>query len=643
MRKTRFFCILTLILIMTSQLSITYSRPPEVLFSDAWFGDENTRIEVEPGSSGVQLIVRLVNSWNISFRYVEGYLILPEGFRDSLTGSRKTQIYSVKSVEGGQYFFMKFLIDIDEDVSIGEYQAKLFLRYVFWDEENIRQTTLYIRFRVTGRITIAASLESEEIKPAETLKTLIKLGNIGTAPASSVKVSVEEMTEGLAIIAGKEQHYIGDLKPGEFAEIPITLLADRSLADRLAKIRVSVDYIGVYGMLSRWETLLTIKVSPLPGEKVLIDAFLEEPILKPSTINHLKLHVINRGSIKADSVQAIISMPTGIQPPITLVRGPTAVSLGSLNPGEEKVIEILVFANSFAAGGAYVIPLRITYVDDEGRHEVERSITVTVSEESRANKLSIYTVEYVRGGVVEDVEIRVRNLAGEPLRDITLTISPGVEWVTLLGPTTWHISSINSEGEVGLKVKIYVPSETSRGSTIGEPFTLIVEASFEDLSGFVREEAHTLGMYVRGIISLTLQELSVEMLGGDYFLVGRILNEGTETALFTRIMLKDTGAQTYLGDLDPNAPVLFSLPLPNTVMPGSTITPELIVTYMNSLREPGETTLEARVMVPKPVEESSESPQILPLSQPITLIIALIVAVIIALLAVRRLRKGESS
>jgi len=381
----------------------------------------------------------------------------------------------------------------------------------------------------------------------------------------------------------------------------------------------------------------------LPGEKVLIDAFLEEPILKPSTINHLKLHVINRGSIKADSVQAIISMPTGIQPPITLVRGPTAVSLGSLNPGEEKVIEILVFANSFAAGGAYVIPLRITYVDDEGRHEVERSITVTVSEESRANKLSIYTVEYVRGGVVEDVEIRVRNLAGEPLRDITLTISPGVEWVTLLGPTTWHISSINSEGEVGLKVKIYVPSETSRGSTIGEPFTLIVEASFEDLSGFVREEAHTLGMYVRGIISLTLQELSVEMLGGDYFLVGRILNEGTETALFTRIMLKDTGAQTYLGDLDPNAPVLFSLPLPNTVMPGSTITPELIVTYMNSLREPGETTLEARVMVPKPVEESSESPQILPLSQPITLIIALIVAVIIALLAVRRLRKGESS
>ncbi len=642
MKRTKTLVTLIIVLLILPQIGIMHSKPPEVLFSDAWFGDENTRIEVEPGSKGVQLVVRLINSWNISFRYVEGYLILPDGFRDSLTGSQKTQTYSVKSVEGGQYFFLKFLVDIGEDVGIGEYQAKVFLRYVFWDEETIKQTTLYIRFRVTGRINLAADIQPNEIKPGEITETTIKLMNLGTAPASSVKVRVEEVTDALAVIEGKELHYVGDLEQGGVFEIPVVLLADRSLADKLARVRVSVDYLDVYGMPRSWETVLAVKVAPLPGKKILIDAFLEEPILKPSTLNSLKLHVINRGSIEANSLQVVISMPAGVQPPITLVNGPTAVNLGSLSPGEERVIEILVFANSFAAGGAYVIPLRITYVDDEGRHEIERSLTVTISEESRANKLSIYTVEYVRGGVVEDIEIRVKNLAGEPLRDITLTISPGVEWVTLLGPTTWHVASISDGEETVLRVKIYVPSETSRGPTIGEPFNLIVDASFEDSSGLVREETHTLGMYVRGIISLTLQELSVEKLGEDYFLVGRILNEGTETALFTRIKLRDSEAQTYLGDLDPNAPVLFSLPLPRTLTPGSTINTELIVTYMNSLREPGETILEAKATVPQQAEESPESQQPPIISQP-TLIIIVLAAIIVALLIARRLRKGEGS
>lgn len=646
MRRTR-LAVIILILIALASIQPALSSAPEVLFSDAWFGTETKKIEVEPGDQGVQLVVRLVNAWNKTYRYAEGYIILPNGFTDAVTGESKTRYYTVESPTEGGYFYMKYLLNIDESVQPGEYIAKMFVRYVFWDEETVKHVYVWIKFRVTGKIKLTPSLTPSEIEPAKPSTLTLKLANGGSATASSVEVSVESLSEGLAILSGQGKHKLGDLTPGSSGEIPLTLLASRALADQVVGLKLSADYIDSYGDPKHEEFTLYLKIKPLGRIGVVLDSYITQPILKPSKVNDLKVIIANRGVEKAESVDAVIAIPSGVQPPITLIEGPMAVKLGDINPGEEKVVSLKVFANSFAAGGAYVIPLKLTYVDSEGRHTEERSLTITIAEESKKNKLSIYCSEYVKGGMVEDVDVKVKNIAGEDLRDITITISPEVDWVTLLGPTTWHIDSLGNMEEKTLKLRMYVPSDTPSGSTIGEPFNLKVDASFEDSSGIVKDEGHTLGMYVRGIIDIKLQEISVEKLGEEFYLVGRLLNEGTETALYTRVTVTGgaihSSSLSYLGDLDPNAPLLFSILIDSIdAAPGSKADVELKVTYMNSLREKGETMLKAQVPIPAPTEAETQS------SSPITMLpiewiilaVAVILVIAVAIYILRR-RKGS--
>ena len=131
MRGTSIIIVLLIGILLTSLTQPIHAKAPEILFSDAWFGEIDRKIEVAPGDHGVQLVVRLINAWNKTFRFAEGKLYLPDGFTDSVTGEPVTRSYAVQSPRAGSYFYLKFLVDIGEDVKVGEYMAKLWIRYVF--------------------------------------------------------------------------------------------------------------------------------------------------------------------------------------------------------------------------------------------------------------------------------------------------------------------------------------------------------------------------------------------------------------------------------------------------------------------------------------------------------------------------------
>ena len=651
MKRTSTIIIILLIgALLIPLLQPIYAKAPEVLVSDAWFGEIDKRMEVAPGDHGVQLVVRLVNAWNKTFRYAEGKLYLPEGFTDSVTGNSVTRSYVVQSPKAGSYFYLKFLVDIGEDVKIGEYMAKLWMRYVFWDEENVENAYVYVKFRVTGKSELRFSINPEEIRSDEAKDLTLKIENTGSARASSITLRIDSMTNGLAIISGQGTHIIGDLEPGESEEISLKILAESFLADRLGSMRVSVTYLDSYGQIVEDERILSVKISPLGGVGVVLDTYLKDPILKPSKIADLTMVVANRGTEVAKSVDVSISLPESAYPPITLVSGAMASKIGDLKPGEEKELKLKVFVNQLAAGKSFTIPVSLSYADDEGRHVVKRFLTITVVEESKRNRLRIYSSEYVRGGMIESANITIENIAGEDLEDITITISPTMDWVTLLGPTTWNIQRLADGERKIIELKIYVPSETSAGSTIGKPFNLKIAASFRESGGQVRNEEHLLGMYAKGIIDLKLQEITIEKLGEDLLLVGRILNRGTEKASYTEVKIVegDVSSTTvsYLGDVEPNAPILFNIPVESLSKDEGKARVVLKIIYLDSLRNLEEKLIEAYVDIPAMSEESSKEAAPSLLQSYLPLILAIIVIVVIAAaiyVSRRRSRRVEAT
>ena len=621
---------------------------PDIVFSDAWFGDLKTKIEAAPGDRNVQLVVELINGMDEPIRYVEGTLYLPEGFKDAKTGGSVTAPSVSMQVQPGQRFYLTFLLNLAEDVEIGEHEASLALRYVKWDEDTYTITHVKIRFRVTGRSILKPELSIEELEPGKPETLQLEIENSGSAEASSTEIWIEPGSPGLAILEGGGRHFLGNLMPGSSAVIPLKVLAARSLADSTTSIVVTITYLNSYGFEVQETHRLSLRVKPMGGVGVVLDVSLENPILEPSRSNILTIHVTNRGYEPARDVNVEIGLPQLPNPPLTLEEGALSVKLGDLEPGAEKTLSMKVFVNELASGKSYSIPVTIAYVDDEGRHLIQKGLTITILEESARNRLRIYSTEYVRGGMIEAANISIENISGGDLEDITITISPTVGWVTLLGPTTWNIPKLANGEKKIIKLKIYVPSETAAGSTIGEPFNLKVDASFREPGGRIRNENHLLGMYVKGIIEMKLQELSIERLGEDILLIGRLLNEGTEKASYTEVRVVGGDIQStkmsYLGDVEPNAPILFNIPIENLAKPEGKLKVILKITYLDSLRNRGEDVIEVFVEAPKLSPETSEVKQP-PLWEhtPTILLVIMVIAVIIAAYAVRRSRRVEAS
>jgi len=622
---------------------------PDIVFSNAWFGDLNAKLEVAPGDKNVQLVVELVNSMDKPIRYVEGTLYLPKGFTDARSGSSVAGPSVSREVPIGERFYLTFLLDLGENVELGMHEASLALRYVEWDEDSISVTNVKVRFRVTGRSILEPTLSTEEIKPGEPEVIQLTIENLGSACASSTEIWIESGSPGLAILEGGGRRFIGNIAPSSSITIQLRVLASRALADSVASISATITYLNSHGIKIQENHGLSLKVKPLGGVGVVLDAVIEKPILEPSRSSDLTILVTNRGSETARDVNIELVISQIPNPPLTIQEGGLAAKLGDLAPGDEKKLTLKVFVNELAAGKSFSIPVSITYVDDEGRHVVQKGLTITVLEESMRNRLRIYSSEYVKGGMMESANITIEDISGGDLEDITITISPTVSWVTLLGPTTWNIPKLANGEKKVIELKMYVPSETSTGSTIGEPFNLRVDASFREPGGQVRNEQHLLGMYVKGIIDIKLQEISIERLGGDLLLVGRLLNEGTEKASYTEVQVVggDLTSTTisYLGDVEPNAPILFNIPIESLAKNDGKAEVKLKITYLDSLRNPGEKIIEASVNVPTQSGESGEEAKSIVFQEYLLVIFAVIiivVAIAVAFYLARRSRRVEA-
>ena len=157
-------------------------------------------------------------------------------------------------------------------------------------------------------------------------------------------------------------------------------------------------------------------------------------------------------------------------------------------------------------------------------------------------------------------------------------------------------------------------------------------------------------MYVRGIIDVKLQDISLERLGKELFLVGRLLNEGTETASYTRVKIVGgdlkSSMVSYLGDLNPNAPLLFNIPIEYVTPAKSNMSYHIVlnVTYMDSLRNKGSTILEAHVKMPAAESEVHKSPQPIGLKEILMMAVISIAVIVSAIYLVRRrARAGETT
>ena len=321
--------------------------------------------------------------------------------------------------------------------------------------------------------------------------------------------------------------------------------------------------------------------------------------------------------------------------------------------------------------------------------------TTSLNKSSNQNSTSLILTALT----LQDMKFHITNYNDFPITDLVVSISSQSGDVKIVGDNVWTVPVIAPHSTHEFTTKVYAST-----SLIAAP------VSFNVLLQYVTQAQSQSGSFVLGatvvgnIIPRVSGGLTINYIAGIPNLVGNLLNEGTTTGLYTTVQMvnqpfhpsnSSTAAPAaaaggngpssfnqqsanssysppslpppqYLGDLQADSPLPFSIPLTvdiNNTAPG-TYPVILKVSYSDDLHNPHVTYLhESVVVVPHPPPPANNGGPLAYLGLggggpphvhgrhggvgrgvlgiPLPILIIIIAAIIIAIIFIRRRRKSK--
>lgn len=143
----------------------------------------------------------------------------------------------------------------------------------------------------------------------------------------------------------------------------------------------------------------------------------------------------------------------------------------------------------------------------------------------------------------------------------TTTSVTNIEKVVILH-TNWDIGHINPGSAKYLEADIYIP-ESLKGETLRVP----MELTYFNAHGDRHTISRIVDFYIKGLIDAKIYDVRVIDLSGKPTVIGEIINEGNEVALFGFVTLEPMGDSNiipsthFIDEIDTDSPVPFNVPL----------------------------------------------------------------------------------
>lgn len=599
MKNHKIILMLFSIAFVLALINLVSVHSENIIAVDAFWGDPNNKIEVNAGDKNVPLTLQMVNARKEQIIGVRGYLVLPEGFEDSLTKSRFTReaVY-VDPVPSGRSFTLRYLVDISDEIKPGLYKAYAVVYYKYYDEDEkdlvMSSSYVYFDIRVTGKSLASVKTEYKSLIPGMSNDARIIISNDGTADMYNVMISLGDPDmPGVTLLDTKRSWQFSRIPPGTEVTLPILLQIESYVANKVLRIPIEITYLDSYGQQKRLQYNAMFRIGTQITERIRIEVALDNDLLSPTTVNQLRMVIRNEGTEPAYSVEAELMLPQSEPAFLTFVGKTGRWSLNELKPGEEQIMDFELFASQMASGKSFLLSLKLSYRDIyNNSYEAIRTIGIRVADQPLSKAFKITSEAYLTSGSINNVSILVKNLKPYTLRDVSITLESTASWLTLLEGAREYFKEIRPYEEIELNALVFVSEQTfEKLSTVGYSTYINVNVEYIDWQGITKTESYKLGYYVKGIIDLKLQDLNFEVINKQPYIVGRLLNEGNEPAFFTRILLVDDNnvmrplRSVYLGDVNPNAPLMFNIPIVvvGNLTPG-VIPVKILVEYKDTLR-----------------------------------------------------------
>jgi hypothetical protein len=653
------------------------------------------RQEVGPGEGDSMLAIVLINRGFSDVTSIRASVDFPPGFTANVSPKNVDNDTALATFNGlvnaGQTFTLYFPVTISKDTLVGkEYTASLKIRYfnvAEQDEEDTRDRTIKIPFKLSGKVILDAipfsvSALSQSINntfqdgklpfasvvsltPGEPnfVETLIK--NEGSASATGVIVevtsrdqrdqfddnnvipsstgngntsttTVQQSTVIPLINSGTTTFNVGAIPAGGSVKINPVIFASDSVGSILENIQLKISYNDAYGNKKEIDRLMGVHILPSSPQSGLT--------LSPT--------VTNSDTIRSGNSISDVTIQSG--------QDDSGNRGNSNNEHRNQTFSYpLTQVSDFNFNENGIIPNEIE--NNDNNINSSDGIDLPSNANANANKSIISLI----AGRVDDLKFNITNTNTNPITDVVISLNTDSISMKILGDSKWNLNKIDP-----FSTQEFITSVFASKSLINSPVSFKVSIQYI-YNNQVKSDSLNLGANVIGDITVNINDLAVNYIGGNPNLVGNILNKGNTLALFTTLELLNPSStingenQTlaksstpmskdyenknvlvpassfpqYLGDLEENSPLPFSIPLALKNSSVSGIYPvSLKVTYSDDLRNGYTVITNGTVEFIAPVTTSNQGQAFLGNYTMIFFVMVAIVAVIIGIVILRRFR-----
>ena len=202
--------------------------------------------------------------------------------------------------------------------------------------------------------------------------------------------------------------------------------------------------------------------------------------------------------------------------------------------------------------------------------------------------------------------------------------------------SNWDVGNIAPQSSRYLTATVYVPANL-KDETLRVPLTI----KYYTAQGALKTVSETVDFYIKGLIDLSIYDVGVIELSGKQMVVGEIINEGNENALFGFVTLEPLGDSNiknqtqFIDEVEIDSPVPFNIPLEFDGQPRyGEHNIKLTVRYKDSIRDEVFLTHTATIFVKEP-------PKIESINYSQLIIIPIIIVAAIGIYMIRRRKKSK--
>ena len=467
----------------------------DVIFSD--WGTQTIPVEVTPGDLGNNLQIVLRNGGDFDINNLSVELTLPDVLTNR-TGGNILYAISTTTITAGSTNTYNFLVNINEDASIGTLSIPLTINYQTTTGLNGLSIDKDVNVHISGRSFLKLTSSTQLLLPDESNNVEFILLNEGTANTGSIDLSLT-IPSPLNLLGSDNKWQLSSLGPDQQTSISISLFAPISAAGNNYQISATMVYDNSFGTTITETRTIFLRVEEVTNKGIaVVDTFWgnsnDQISVEPGD-NSVKLNVViqNRDTGPISGIQGKLisnnyfSSSNGANS-MTGFFGATVPS------GSTSSADFLVDVSDSIELGEYNLQLDFSYLDKDSllRNEI---IDFSVIIDGKSDiELSIKN-NVLTSGTENDLILEISNIGTAPAYSISLSVSYGTSSSILgtsLDDNTRKLDHLLTDEKTSFSFPTYVSPTAQKGLY---PISVVVE--YRTINGLQKTISQEFGVIVK--------------------------------------------------------------------------------------------------------------------------------------------------